>query len=149
MNAATNTLTLYPYLLSDTWVFDDARTCLHEEAFVLGATEAITKLIAIKQIPNAESGFSLTFGGEAFEGHDAELQWLKADPSGSGNWYATTLDGEYHELWLCPALFCYFESAPKKIFVKAAPLPEGVNPHWTPSPGDDARRFVEAPQQTK
>lgn len=141
-------LTLYPYLLDgSTWVFDDARTGLNEEAFVLGATEAITKLVAIKKIPNAESGFALTFAGEAFEGRDAELQWLRADPSGTGNWYETTLDGERHELWLCPALFCYFESAPERIFVKAEVLPIGVDPHWSPGAGETARRFVEAPRQ--
>jgi hypothetical protein len=145
MSTTASTLTLYPYLLSGTWVFDDPRTCLHEEAFVLGATEAITKLVSIKQIPIAEKGFSLTFSGEAFDGHDAELRLLRPDPSGSGNWYGTTLDGEYHELWLCPALFCYFVAAPKLIFVKAAPLPEGVNPHWTPGPNDGARRFVGVP----
>jgi hypothetical protein len=147
MTTTAHTLTLYPYLLDDTRVFDDARTHLHEEAFVLGATEAISKLIALKQIPNAERGFALTFAGEAFNGHDAELKWLRPDPSGSGNWYGTTLDGEYHELWLCPALFCYFETAPKHIFVKADRLPEGINPHWTPAPGDNARRFVEAPRR--
>jgi hypothetical protein len=82
----------------------------------------------------------------AFDGHDAELRLLRPDPSGSGNWYCTTLDGEYHELWLCPALFCYFAEAPERIFVQAAPLPEGVNPHWAPSAGETARRFVEAPR---
>ncbi len=145
MPAPAPTLTLYPYLLHSTWVFDDARTRLHKEAFVSGATEALSKLVSLKQIPNADRGFSLTFAGDAFGGHDAELQWLRGDPSGSGNWYGTTLDGEYHELWLCPALFCYFETAPKRIFVKAAPLPEGVNPHWTPGPDDGARRFVGVP----
>ena len=30
----TGTLTLYPYLESGTWVFDDERTGLKEEAFV-------------------------------------------------------------------------------------------------------------------
>lgn len=147
MSAATNTLTLYPYLLWSTWVFDDARTCLHEEAFVRGATEALSKLVSIKQIPNAERGFELIFSGDAFDGHDAELRWLHPDPSGSGNWYGTTLDGEYHELWLCPALLCYFEAAPTQIFLKAAPLPEGVNPHWTPGPGDFPRRFEGVPHE--
>ena len=142
------TLTIYPYLLEGScWVFDDERTGLHEEAFVLGATEAITKLVTLKGIPNAENGFSLTIAGKAFEGSDAELKWLKADPTGSGNWCEMTLDGERHELWLCPALFCYFESAPKRIFVKAEPLPVGLDPHWTPGPGDEARRFVEAPRR--
>jgi hypothetical protein len=32
--------------------------------------------------------------------------------------------------WLCPALFRYFAEAPKKIFVKAEPLPVGLDPIW-------------------
>ncbi len=30
-------LTIFPYRLSDTWVFDDLRTGLKEEAFVAGS----------------------------------------------------------------------------------------------------------------
>jgi hypothetical protein len=36
-------LTLYPDLLRGTWVFDDERTHLEEEAFVLGMTEMICR----------------------------------------------------------------------------------------------------------
>jgi hypothetical protein len=142
----TQTLTLYPYLLRDTRVFDDERTHLHEEAFVLGATEALSKLVEIKEIPEASRGFSLTFSGDGFDGHDAKLEWLRADPSGSGNWYSTTLAGEHFELWLCPALFCYFDFTPRRIFVRAEPLPAGVELHWKPQHGQEARRFVEAPR---
>ena len=141
-----HTLTLYPYLLRDTWVFDDERTHLHEEAFVLGATEALSRLVEIKEIPQASKGFALTFSGDGFDGHDAELEWLREDPSAVGNWYATTLAGERFELWLCPALFCYFDEAPPRIFLKAEPLPAGISPHWKPKPGQEARRFVEAPR---
>jgi hypothetical protein len=140
------TLTLYPYLLRDTWVFDDQRTHLHEEAFVLGATEALTRLVEIKEIPKASRGFSLTFSGDAFDGHDAILEWLYEDPSAVGNWYATTLAEERFELWLCPALLCYFEEAPRRIFLRAEPLPAGISPFWRPKPGDEPRRFVEAPR---
>ena len=47
---ATSDLTvdLYPYLLRDTWVFDDPRTGLKEEAFVSGATDMISRLIQAK-----------------------------------------------------------------------------------------------------
>jgi hypothetical protein len=140
------TLTLYPYLLRDTWVFDDQRTHLHEEAFVLGATEALTRLVEIKEIPEAWRGFSLTFSGDAFDGHDAILEWLREDPSAVGTWYSTTLAEERFELWLCPALFCYFDGAPRQIFLRAEPLPAGISPHWKPGPGQEPRRFVEAPR---
>jgi hypothetical protein len=138
-------LTLYPYLLRDTWVFDDERTHLHQEAFVLGATEALSRLVEINEIPGASRGFSLTFSGDAFDGQNAELEWLRADPSGTGNWYATILAGERFELWLCPALLCYFDEAPQRIYLRVEPLPAGISPHWMPKPGDEARRFVEAP----
>jgi hypothetical protein len=143
---SSQALTLYPYLLRDTWVFDDERTHLHEEAFVLGATEALSRLVEIKEIPDATKGFSLTFSGDGFDGHDAELEWLRADPSGTGNWYSTTLAGERFELWLCPAMFCYFDSTPRRIYVRAEPLPAGISPFWKPKPGQEARRFVEAPR---
>jgi hypothetical protein len=55
-------LTLYPYLLGNTWVFDDARTGLKEEAFVLGMTEMIFRLVEVKAIPQAAHGFTLQFG---------------------------------------------------------------------------------------
>ncbi len=45
MTAHADTLTLYPYLKDSCWVFDDARTGLKEEAFVLGATEMITRVV--------------------------------------------------------------------------------------------------------
>ena len=54
------TLTLYPYLDSGTWVFDDERTGLQGEAFVLGATDMITAIVQAKAIPGAERGFALT-----------------------------------------------------------------------------------------
>ena len=52
-------LTIYPYLLGDTWVFDDPKTGLKEEAFVLGMSEMITRLAEAKGIPNAAHGFTL------------------------------------------------------------------------------------------
>ncbi len=47
-------LTIYPYKLRETWVFDDPRTGLKEEAFVCGATEMISRLVSTKRIPRAE-----------------------------------------------------------------------------------------------
>ena len=45
-------LTLCPYLIDRScWVFDDERTGLREEAFVLGATDMITALVEAKAIP--------------------------------------------------------------------------------------------------
>jgi hypothetical protein len=151
------TMTIYPYLLGSTWVFDDERTGLKEEAFVLGMTEMISRFVRSKSIPNAAKGFALTFGAEPFN-HDAELTWLSptevaeefnGSPSqlpGNGNWYRGLVAGEEMIGWLCPALFCYFDQAPAKIFVKAEPLPAGFDPIWHVRADDPrAKRFVSAP----
>jgi hypothetical protein len=151
-------LTIYPYLLGNTWVFDDPRTGLKEEAFVLGMTEMISRLVEAKGIPKAAKGFTLHFGSEPFEGADAELTWLRSDDSqvlpgrdGSasqmfGNWYKGNVAGAEMEGWLCPALGLYFKAAPTRIFVKAGPLPEGIDPIWhIDRDAPVAVRFVSAP----
>jgi hypothetical protein len=155
-----NLLTIYPYLLGNTWVFDDPRTGLKEEAFVLGMTEMIFRLVENKGIPQAAKGFILQFGSEPFEGVDAELTWLRSgdpevlpgkDGSASqifGNWYKGKIGGLEMEGWLCSALGLYFKEAPRRIFVKAAPLPEGVNPVWQiDKDAPETVRFVSASGQ--
>jgi hypothetical protein len=151
-------MTIYPYLLENTcWVFDDERTGLKEEAFVLGMTEMISRLVETKSIPKASKGFSLSFAAEPF-GHDVELSWISpkavadefecslAKLPDVGNWYRGVVSGEEMVGWLCPALFCYFNEAPKKIYAKAEPLPAGVDPIWHVRLDDPrAKRFVSAP----
>lgn len=152
------TLTLYPYLQGNTWVFDDPRTSLKEEAFVLGSSEVLTRLVEMKAIADAESGFSLHFSDEPFDGFDAELRWLRSDDAqvvagqdGSasqvtGNWYSGVVAGEEMEGWLCPALGLYFGAAPARIYVGVDPLPPGVDPIWQVNAADlPPRRFVSAP----
>src|SRR5437763_8683013 len=122
-------LTIYPYLLGSCWVFDDARTGLKEEAFVLGASEMTTKLVEAKGIRQAEGGFGLHFSDEPFDGYDAELCWLRSDDaqvqpgkdgSGSqmfGNWDGGMVGGGKMEGWLCPAVSLYFDTAPGRSVV--------------------------------
>ena len=139
-------LILYPYLHDDTcWVFDDERTGLTREAFVLGMSEMISRLVDIKGIPAAAAGFAMAFAAEPFSGHDVVLDWQRPG-EGGGNWYAGDVCGERMEGWLCPALFCYFPAAPEKIYVQADPLPAGVNPIWTPPDDAEPRAFVESPR---
>jgi hypothetical protein len=137
---------IYPYLNEPFWVFDDERTGLKAEPFVSGASEAISALVEAKGISNAASGFSLTFGDEPFDGFDAELSWVRADDATnamSGNWYRGEIGGQVMEGWLCPALLLYCSSAPGRLFIKADPLPAGVEPIWHVDPDDPRpRRFV-------
>jgi len=135
-------MTIYPYLQDGLWVFDDARTGLKAEPFVEGATEMISTLVAAKGIHKAEHGFTLTFADEPFDGHDVELKWLRADEV-EGNWYEGTVARETMQCWLCPALFCYFDTAPERIYVGAEPLPAGIDPIWHPESAEETRRFVE------
>jgi hypothetical protein len=150
-------MTLYPYLYHGMcWVFDDPQTGLKEEAFVLGASEMISTLLEAKGIPNAERGFTLSFTDEPFD-HDVKLTWIPAvqaakatgqQVSGlpaTGNWYTGVVAGKSMIAWLCPALYEYFREAPKRIFVKAEKLPEGVDPIWHISSDDpQARRYMSA-----
>ena len=152
-------LTIYPYVLDGfCWVFDDERTGLKEEAFVLGMSEMISRVIETKGMVGAERGFTLSFSDEPFEDVDVELSWVQADHSQafrqddgttsqvSGNWYRGLVAGQEMEGWLCPALGLYFSTPPKKIYVKAAPLPAGVDPIWhIDRNAERARRFVSAP----
>lgn len=108
-----------------------------------GATEMISRLVESKGIPNAERGFSMQFSDKPFASHDAELKWLRSDDAQfgmGGNWYAGEVAGERMEGWLCPALFHYFERAPAKIYVRAEPLPEGIDPIWRD--GSAGTRYV-------
>ncbi len=140
---------LYPYLLGETWVFDDERTSLKAEAFVMGMSEMIFRLIEAKGIPNADQGFMMTFSDEPFDGADAELRWLRADDPDEpmpGNWYSGIVAGEMMEGWLCPALLHYFDAAPAQLFVRAEPLPEGVDPIWHVAPDDPRQRRFFGPE---
>lgn len=140
------TLVLYPYLYHDCWVFDDERTGLKEEAFVRGASEMISRLVEVKGIAGAAKGFEMTFAAEPFPGHDVELSWVARGEGDHGNDYEGVVAGLPMTCWLCPALELYFQAAPARIYVKAAPLPAGIDPIWNPPPGVIARRFVEAPR---
>lgn len=151
-------MTLYPYFYRDScWVFDDPQTGLKEEAFVLGASEMISRLVGAKRIRAAERGFALSFSDRPFD-HDVELSWIDpheaADATGRsfdtmpgvGNWYTGLVDGQVMVCWLCPALYEYFTAAPERIYVKAAKLPAGIDPIWhvgSNAPG--ARRYMTAP----
>jgi Family of unknown function (DUF6717) len=97
-------------------VFDDPNAGLVKEPFVAGITEMVDRLAA--DIPAAADGFRLLFAEQHFEGHQASLTWIRADPV-EGNWYREDESGE--EGWLCPALFCYFLAAPHRIYVRAEP----------------------------
>jgi hypothetical protein len=103
-----------PYNFEGFWVFDDPRVGLIKEPFVSGADRIID--ILTEGIPDAARGFKLVFSPAPFPGYTARFVWNR--PEHGGNWYSwpeRNIEG-----WLCPALFKYFETAPKEIYVQAA-----------------------------
>jgi len=102
-----------PYQHQGFWVFDDPRVGLFQEPFVSGADRIIDLLTA--DIPDAKSGFKLVFSATPFPGFNAHFEWRREEYG--GNWYEWSERGV--EGWLCPALFKYFETAPRELYVKA------------------------------
>ncbi|MFN9972133.1 MAG: DUF6717 family protein, partial [Phycisphaerae bacterium] len=100
------------YRHQGTWVFDDASAGLVQEPFVAGVPEMIDELV--KDIPDAEKGFRLTFSANPFPGHQKTLSWLRGDSG--GNYYR--MNEPPMEGWICPAMFKYYEKAPEKLYVK-------------------------------
>ena len=104
-----------PYWLDSvgTWVFDDERVGLVQEPFVSGVPEMIDDLVSA--VPNARAGFRLLFSTAPFPGFQRKLVWSREELA--GNWYR--LEDSPMEGWLSPALFRYFDEAPRELYVKA------------------------------
>ncbi len=109
-------LVIHPYKHGGQWVFDDERVGLVREPFVSGADEIIDIMVA--NLPNAEAGFTLLFAATPFPGHQQPAS-TGAREEYEGNWYFS--DAYQKEGWLCPALFKYFNEAPKELYAQAKP----------------------------
>jgi hypothetical protein len=146
-------LTIYPYLeRPNFWVFDNESLGLKGEAFVLGASEMVSRLVKTLRIPSAEDGFELSFSDEYFpQAHavlshiEGELCRVHEDPNQEtfGDWYGGRVFGIYMMCWLCPALLLFFKQPPQKIYVRARELPVGVDPIWH----SDGKSFVSTPSK--
>ena len=111
-NTMNAIIAIHPYKAEGMWVFDDPSVGLRQEPFVSGADAIIDH--RVRDIPNAENGFTLIFSGQPFPGYQVEFEWRRAELS--GNWYFSkelNVEG-----WLCPALFKYFDSPPPKIYTQ-------------------------------
>jgi hypothetical protein len=112
---ANSIMVIAPYRYHGTWVFDDPSAGLVRERFVAGVPAMIDVLV--KDIPDAQDGFRLSFSAREFPGYQKKLTWVRGDST--GNWYRT--DDPPMEGWLCPVLFKYYREAPKEIYVQAEP----------------------------
>ena len=90
------------------WAFDDPTRDLACEPFVSGANEIIDLLIG----RNGAKNVTLIFSANPFPAA-AQIRWLREESG--GNWYRY----RSQEGWLCPALFKFFERAPKTIYALA------------------------------
>ena len=106
-------MTIAPYRHNGTWVFDDVSAGLVQEPFVAGVPEMIDVLVS--DIPNANDGFRMLFSANPFPGYQKKLTWLRGDST--GNYYK--LEEPPMEGWICPAMFKYYKTAPKELYVKA------------------------------
>lgn len=106
-------IVIVPYQHAGTWVFDDSSAKLVREPFVAGVPEMIDVLV--KDIPGATNGFRLLFSAQPFPGFQKKLTWLRGDMG--GNYYK--MEEPAMEGWICPAMFRYYQTAPKELFVKA------------------------------
>ncbi|HEY2102786.1 MAG TPA: DUF6717 family protein [Chthoniobacterales bacterium] len=108
-----NSLTVIaPYKFEGMWVFDDPAVGLNKEPFIAGIDTLIDKATA--HIPDPEHGFRAMFSATPFPGANFKLEWRRTESG--GNWYYSP---EFkQEGWLCPALFKYFASAPREIYIK-------------------------------
>ena len=114
-NDMNSLMVIVPYKYEGMWVFDDPAVGLNKEPFIAGIDTLIDKATA--DIPRAEHGFRAIFSAMPFPGANFKLEWRREDSG--GNWYYSP---EFQqEGWLCPALFKYFTSAPREIYVKVEP----------------------------
>ena len=106
-------MVISPYKHHGMWVFDDPAVGLSKEPFIAGIDTMIDEITA--GIPNAQAGFRAVFNASAFPGYETKLEWRREEAG--GNWYYS--DKYKMEGWLCPALFKYFTTAPREIYVRA------------------------------
>jgi hypothetical protein len=106
-------IVIAPYRHAGTWVFDDPKAGLVREPFVAGVPEMIDVLV--RDIADATNGFRLLFSAQPFPGYQKKLTWLRGDMG--GNYYK--MDDPPMEGWICPAMFRYYQTAPRELYVRA------------------------------
>ena len=94
----------------ETWVFDDEERGLKKEALVLGA-DTLCQMLYDKY-----GDFSASFSAGYIPDSDLILHRVTEGSEKVGTWYKEETTGL--EVWLCPALFTFFEEAPDEIFVR-------------------------------
>lgn len=113
----TSVRVIAPYWSHGAWVFDDPDIGRVREPCVAGIPAMIDVLAT--GVPNARSGFRLTFSDEPFEGYQRRLEHVCAEYG--GHHYRCAEDPAM-EGWACPAIFHSFDAAPETLYARAEPL---------------------------
>ena len=105
-----------PYQVSGQWVFDDSSKNLEKEPLVSGADTLCSKLFG-------EYGdFNAIFSDSVLPSWDFRLKKNIEKDCMSGTWYKLATDlineDEGLDVWLCPALFRYYPTAPDVLYIK-------------------------------
>ena len=74
-----NLFTIRPYKLGDIWVFDEPELGLKAEAFVGGASEAITRMVEKAKIKTPDKGFTLVFSDKWFPDYAVEVDKIDSE----------------------------------------------------------------------
>jgi hypothetical protein len=102
---------IFPYKTEDGgWSFDDKNVNLLAEPFVLGMPEIINELINDVNVDKISMLFSL----DEFPDITTTFSMTKEDMGGA--WYRCEKTRRMG--WLCPAVKKYFNTPPKKIYIK-------------------------------
>jgi len=102
-----------PYRWEGMWVFDDLVKELDKEALVCGADDLLDLIVG-----DGDS-CKILFSAKKFPDSQFKLDWISEEDDNGleyGNWYRSETHGQ--DLWLCPALFKYFDEAPKEMYIK-------------------------------
>tara|TARA_R100000008_G_C3581403_1_gene168783 strand:- start:1202 stop:1567 length:366 start_codon:yes stop_codon:yes gene_type:complete len=102
-----------PYKIEGQWVFDDSSKGLEREPLVCGAD------ILCSQLFKKYGDFNLIFSDNKLPKFDFHLKkhTSKTDlDMTNGTWYKVA--GSDLDVWLCPALFRYYDKAPENLYIK-------------------------------
>lgn len=112
MNAIT---VIHPYKDHGIWVFDDDKVGLVKEPFVAGAD------IMLDIVTGNADKCSLMFSANEFPDAEYKVNIIGPGVGGGTDYiFEGKINGAKisHKLWLCPALFKYFEKAPETIYFR-------------------------------
>lgn len=109
------TLTFYRH--QGQWVFDDERRDIFVEPLVCGADD-VFDVISGRCDDESINRCTVNFSSSPIPGFALHATYLGPEFDGSRYSTADMTPDTPFEFWLCPALFAYFDRAPKNLYVQ-------------------------------